>query len=1171
MLKRRNSLALLLAALLVSAVACAPKATATTAATAGAMAAAVSASAAPTASATVQAGGWTAGGDASIWTSDGAYKLSAENGELKAEVKKTTQDAAFTATFPAMDISARPLASLSARSAGVARVSIGLTDVAGHTGWMVGLAGSQEMAVGDHPMVHTFDFSEVRTINLHKITAISIAVDRGSPGSTATVWLSDIRVGGDAVDSVPLLPVGDQQAYVGAPPLPVDVLPAWARDVGTLKWDMEMGGNAARDGEVIPQGDGWQFRYALTGQAGSSPVKLTFSDENGAQQALQFTITAEDNLPPAMDDVPAQIAAAGTTIAVPLTGIDDGNPAARQAVALSAAAEDPTVATVQAQHAGDDRWGSLAVQALRPGSTAVTVTVGDDAGAQIQKKFTLTVFESLNQPPRFDAVSPVTLTTGGNTRIPLTGVTAGEAGQKVRFAVTGGGDMLQARVVDGELVLRAGDKPAEGKLTVTATDDGGNEGNNGDGVFSREVPFAVKAASITGLRDGFDGPDVEEELAKGGEGAHTMHIDDGALRVDVDKAAAGNVWAGLWYPIPGELDLSANPVITLRMKASEARPMCIFLWDSNDVYNTAATVTVNVEKEWADYTFDFTGLDRDSDGRTVDFRHIKALLINFVPGMMFKGTFWLDDLRVGDKANAKAPQPPAKLELKTIPRLTLAGQKTTFLIPGSGWDAKQLEASFDGDYAKLVEPPEVAFVAGGVELSLTPKAGAAGQGRLLLALTQGEMRTEAAMDLVVVGPQATADIAVDSAKTFQEIDGFGAFLGSGAWEKSKQDLVLPWVRDAGITMARFGVIDKELEPVNDNSNPHAAALSRFNRDALPLEWMKRLRDEGGVRNFVVTLWSPPRWMKFNKSLAATNSSTDNYMEPRYYEEFAEHVSALCAIVRESTGVDLYAVSLQNEPQFNEPYASALLDSDNMTKLIAIVGKRLRDDGFATKIFMPEALPQQKGIGTYIRALDGNADAAQYADIIAIHNYDGDGIHVGGAGAQEWAQIYAQANEKRPRKTWMSETSGHPNTWDGATTLFGNIHNALAYGNASAWMWWSFADTAANAQFGLLVDNQPTARYAISRHFYKAIQPGALRVQANAPEGFIATAYQNPDGSTAVVFYNAGAARLVAVAGAGDAIAQAWVSHEGLQSAPAQIVDGRVLAPSGSVVTVVMRK
>ncbi len=85
------------------------------------------------------------------------------------------------------------------------------------------------------------------------------------------------------------------------------------------------------------------------------------------------------------------------------------------------------------------------------------------------------------------------------------------------------------------------------------------------------------------------------------------------------------------------------------------------------------TATVIVDTDWKEYTLDFSGRISIPAGRAVDFSRIKALLFNFAPGQMYRGTLWLDDMRVGSQAAVRAA-PPA-LVIQAPPRLTL--------LPGS--------------------------------------------------------------------------------------------------------------------------------------------------------------------------------------------------------------------------------------------------------------------------------------------------------------------------------------------------------------------------------------------------------------------------------------------------------------------------------------------------------
>lgn len=1107
---------------------------------------------------------WDGLADPALWWGGGDYLLEARQGALFVQANKISPNASMEATFPPLDLRAAPYASVTALSNISANITVGLVDADGNEGWMIGNYANREMAHGAYPLTHFFDFSRA-ALDLSRVTAMQVVCNRGGPSCRANFQLSNIRLGASARPTLAYAPLPDVGVVFGDSPLPVVPFPLSREDV-TETWRADFPTDLVASGEFR---DG-QFHYTLIGKPGRGKITL-IGEKDDKTVELSFDLTVSANQPPRLPQPDDQILAIGETLALRLTGLDDGDPASAQAITLSAISTDPSIAAIETiEHDARSRWAVLSLNAQSAGQAQITLTLTDDRNASVSQTFVVSVFPELNQSPTFTLPAALSLPIGGELRQPITGISAGEPGQRVTFTVQSEHPDLSARIEGETLVLRA--DPALGgevRLTVTATDNGGNALNQGNAFVSREVTIRLLQTALTGFTDSFDGPEVAPSLAGSGEGAHALVIEDSALRVDVDKYLTNNQWAGLWYTTPAELDLTENPVITLRMKAERPTSMLIFLWDADDRYNTAGTATVIVDTEWKDHTLDFSGKNLDSEGLTVNFSRLKALLFNFAPGQMYRGTLWLDDMHVGSEAAVRAA--PSALVIQAPPRLTL--------LPGNAAAETLLISGLLGD-----ETVELSDSAPGLltESRLTPQ----GDGRFLLTLKTAPAstgltrlkvtvqspdgrRAEKFLDILIPDLPPTDLLTLDRSVRYQVMDGFGAFLGmrAGLWPRDKQGLVLPFVQDLNITVARFGIIDIDFEPRNDNANPYVTDFDAFDLNALPFDWMRRLKAESAVDKYILTVWSPPDWMKKGRTRAAITGSGENFVEERYYEEYAEYLVAIVHIVKEETGIDLYAISVQNEPQFNEPYASALLPADKMAQVLAVVSRRFAAEGIQTKLFMPEALPQQKGIGEYIRQLDLVPEASQGTDIIAIHNYDADGINVGGAGAQEWADMYAWANAARPRRMWLTETSGHPNTWSGATLLFGNIYNALAYGNASAWLWWTLAETSSNAHFGLVVDNQPTARYAVSRHFYRAIQPGAARIQINAPDDLLVLAFQNPDGSIALVLYNKGKARLVACPEAGT-LAEAWFTQDGLLSRPAQIAPEGVLLPADAVITLV---
>src|SRR5690606_34414333 len=78
------------------------------------------------------------------------------------------------------------------------------------------------------------------------------------------------------------------------------------------------------------------------------------------------------------------------------------------------------------------------------------------------------------------------------------------------------------------------------------------------------------------------------------------------------------------------------------------------------------------------------------------------------------------------------------------------------------------------------------------------------------------------------------DVTIDLSTVYQEIDGFGAFMGSGG---NDPDTIISLAEDIGMSMARFGVIGGGFEEINDNSDPNIINLEAYNPSALSISNM----------------------------------------------------------------------------------------------------------------------------------------------------------------------------------------------------------------------------------------------------------------------------------------------------------------------------------------------
>ena len=1148
------------------------------------------------------------------WQGTGDYQLGESDGVLYIDANKRSTWNSFTFSFPAIDISANPIVSLKVLAYRDFNLGFSVWDTEGKYDYPP--VPYQEIVSSNHFIQYVFDFSKAKEADLKKISLLNFVFNpAGAMSFSGNVVFDDLKIGSAAVQTPSMTAIPAQFHYINSGeaevsfrgvidpvtgPKPVTVL-AKSSDPSLIP-----------DPTVIytsPQKTG-TLKYApAPDKSGNALITVTVSGNAPGAKTVLFDVTVEKNLPPRVDKPALQIAQAGHSTEVLLTGIDDGNPNAIQNVAFTAVSSDTSKLAHPVIIRNDAEPSARLLLSPKPGvsgNVAVTLLMQDDGGtADGGVDTSWTVFDvriyddSVNHPPTLDPIEDQSVLEGAPEQsLSLTGISSGDYGtpQSLTLHVTSsnpsltGAPVFEYRSPDSTCVLKftpAAGSTGSATVTVAVSDDGGTPNNNGDASFSRTFTITVRQRPTIGFEQTFDDnvlpPDWPADFGGVGEDCHKCSVQDGILKIQIDKNRTGNIWAGLWFNIAQELDLSKVPYISITMKTSKSgTPMLIFLWDAYDHYNTGGTVRFNVTGEFVEYFFDFTGLDLQGDGTKVDLSRIKALLFNFDPGNrpLFTGDFYFDDFRVGTFAHRPPVSP--RVTMDPIPDFTVpknCGTQTVRLTGlGDGRDETHpVSIKAASNFKALIPVPVVTPVSGGVALlTFTPAVDKTGTSQITVTAS-AEGATNAVQSFKIFVAELNADIAkeavIDTSKTHQTIDGFGAFMGSGGGVASP--LAVSLAGDIGMSMARFGVIEDEFEPENDNSDPDVIDWSRFHKEALPLETMRQLKLRNGLERFILTVWSPPAWMKRNKSLNAEGWSSDNKLEPFYYAEYAEHLVALIKTVQFETGIELYAVSLQNEPQFNEPYASCVVEPNEMRDMIKVVGPRFERENIRSKIYWSEALPAQGAIQNYITAVKNDPVARKYGSIVAIHNYDADGINVGGAGAEEWERIYGWAQAGEPKcPTWMTETSGHANSWDGALTLAGNIYNALVSGNASAWVFWSFTVSKESEVFGLVVDNEPTSRFYVSKQIYRFVRPGAVRVDVSSSDPDVpCAAFRNDrEGTLSVLLINkSNIPKAMRISGAGvPATFASYTTAEKrrCESGPAVGPDGLILLPPSSVTTLV---
>ncbi len=405
----------------------------------------------------------------------------------------------------------------------------------------------------------------------------------------------------------------------------------------------------------------------------------------------------------------------------------------------------------------------------------------------------------------------------------------------------------------------------------------------------------------------------------------------------------------------------------------------------------------------------------------------------------------------------------------------------------------------------------------------------------------------------------TSSVTIDYSKSFQTIAGFGAFGAQNVpWSDgpfTSPAFVDMLVNDLGTSIVRDEV-PTNFEYVNDNNDPKVTDLSKYNitKDypgthrhlGTRLPFFKEMKAANPEVKFIASVWSPPAWMKNNNALTnGTNensapnynpnpTTSSNQLKVEMYEEFAEMCVAYIRVLKRETGIDLYAFSIQNEPRFSQSYQSCIYNGAAMRDVMKVVGKRFKDEGIKTLLFLPEDIGWLGGVEGMIKPTLDDPDARQYVGAVAVHGYDLDGIKPNSPSATTWNTMY---NWGAPYNLplWMTETSGYKNDWNGAMDLAKAIYTALRHGNVSAWVFWAMSEPTIN-EYNLVSSSlQKSKRYYTSKQFYKFVRPDAVRVEAaSTDENVVVVAFKHPvTNKTTIILLNVGSSdKLMRVKGAG---------------------------------------
>jgi glucosylceramidase len=371
-------------------------------------------------------------------------------------------------------------------------------------------------------------------------------------------------------------------------------------------------------------------------------------------------------------------------------------------------------------------------------------------------------------------------------------------------------------------------------------------------------------------------------------------------------------------------------------------------------------------------------------------------------------------------------------------------------------------------------------------------------------------------------------IDVDPARRYQAMVGFGAAVtDSSAWllatrlDEARRTALLRELfgRDGGLglsfTRISIGASDFSLKHYSLDDPPDGAPdpdLEHFSIEPNRAELLPVLRAARTINpdlRIVASPWSPPGWMKTSKSMV------HGRLLPQYYAAFAGYLARFVDAF-EAEGIPLYALTIQNEPNFNPPdYPGMKLSAKERA---AIIGGHL-GPMLAKRPAAPLILDWDHNWDHPRQPLDVLADpvAAKFIAGVAWHCYAG---HVSAQGP---------VHDAHPDKdAYLTECSGGnwDPKWEKSLRWF---TQSLIIGSTRGWsrgvILWNLALDEKHGPHaggcadcrGVVTINSTTGdvtrnvEYYVLAHASRFVRPGAHRIESSTGiDGLESVAFQNAD-------------------------------------------------------------
>jgi glucuronoarabinoxylan endo-1,4-beta-xylanase len=358
--------------------------------------------------------------------------------------------------------------------------------------------------------------------------------------------------------------------------------------------------------------------------------------------------------------------------------------------------------------------------------------------------------------------------------------------------------------------------------------------------------------------------------------------------------------------------------------------------------------------------------------------------------------------------------------------------------------------------------------------------------------------------LTVLPAAGTAQI--DFGATGQVTWGFG---GSEAWYGPMSSATINTL---------YGTGDGDLGLTSMRVRIAPATWTSSSQTADTKQWTTELSNAQAAQSLGAIVfaspWTPPPSMKIDNASRASGLDS-GILNRSSYSDYANYLKAYVAYAS-SLGVNLYAISMQNEPDWDPmTYESCLWTASQMDSWAAAYGS-VPTAGTNVQLMMPESLCFAEGMSD--AALNDPAAAANIG-IIAGHLYGATITYPTLAKSLvkdvwETEHYLNSANASSTASSWSTSIAD-------ALAVATEVHTAMTVRQYNAYNWWWMVNSNDNQPTGLIdTKNNPTYFGLGLEHFARFIRPGYQVVNAtSAPSSGVYLSAYTGGGHQVIVLIN----------------------------------------------------